>query len=86
MGECVKTDPSQMPENQSEPPGHEQRKRWVKVDVPEETFVLLHDMAAKSRMRIQPYLRRFLQEAWPYRTPGDDPNAMTFASDHQPVS
>jgi hypothetical protein len=84
MVECVKVDPRQMLENQSEPAGHDQRRRWVKVDVPEETFVLLHDMAAQSRMRIQPYLRRFLQEAWPYQSPGDNPGVRTFACDRQP--
>lgn len=39
------------------------RRRWVKVDVSEETFDHLHLVAAQSRMRIQPYLRRFLAEA-----------------------
>ncbi len=44
------------------------RRRWVKVDVTEETFDHLHLVAAQSRMRIQPYLRRFLAEAYPYES------------------
>lgn len=44
------------------------RRRWVKVDVSEETFDHLHLVAAQSRMRIQPYLRRFLSEARPYES------------------
>ena len=39
------------------------KRRWVKVDVDEEVFVRLHQRAAESRMRIQPYLRLFLAEA-----------------------
>ena len=44
------------------------RRRWVKVDVSEETFDHLHLVAAQSRMRIQPYLRRFLSEAHSYES------------------
>ena len=43
------------PENQSRPNG-KPRRRWVKVDVDEESFQNLHLMAAHSLMRIQPYL------------------------------
>ena len=57
------------PENQSRPNG-KPRRRWVKVDVDEESFQNLHLMAAHSLMRIQPYLRRFLAEARPYPDPG----------------
>lgn len=57
------------------------RRRWVKVDVPEDVFDSLHQMAAQSRMRVQPYLRRFLAEAWPYPSPSDNPEALTFSSD-----
>ena len=39
------------------------KRRWVKVDVDEEVFVSLHQRAAESRMRIQPYLRLFLADA-----------------------
>lgn len=41
-------------------------RRWVKVDVSPEVFDHLHDMAHESRMRMIPYLRRFLEEAWSY--------------------
>lgn len=57
------------------------RRRWVKVDVDEETFVSLHLKAAESRMRIQPYLRRCLAEVQAYG-PGKEP-AIPFSTDHQ---
>jgi hypothetical protein len=38
-------------------------RRWVKVDVSPEVFDHLHEMAAKSGMRIQPYLRKLLAAA-----------------------
>jgi len=79
MSETVKAAPSDLPAKPAEAPGTKSKRRWVKVDVSEENFVHLHDMAAESRMRIQPYLRRFLQEAWPYSTPGEETNATTFA-------
>lgn len=56
------------------------RRRWVKVDVEEEVFDSLHLMAAESRMRIQPYLRRFLAEAWPYTEPSDNRDTLSFSS------
>ncbi len=56
------------------------RRRWVKVDVDEEVFDSLHLMAAESRMRIQPYLRRLLAEAWPYTSPSDKLDALSFSS------
>ena len=58
----------------------EPRRRYIKVDVPEEVFVHVHDMANQSRMRLLPYLRRFLEEAWPYSTPGDRPDSISFSS------
>ena len=56
------------------------RRRWVKVDVEEEVFDSLHLMAAESRMRIQPYLRRFLAEAWPYPVSCETTDALSFSS------
>ena len=57
------------------------RRRWVKVDVDEAIFVSLHLRAAESRMRIQPYLRRYLAEAQAYAI-GKEP-AIPFSRDHQ---
>lgn len=48
------------------PPG----MRNIRVVVPEELFYRLHNMANASRMRFIPYMRRFLEEAWPYPPPG----------------
>ena len=57
----------QLPSPDSNPViGGKPRRRWVKVDVDEEIFVALHLHAADSRMRIQPYLRRFLAEGHSY--------------------
>ena len=56
------------------------RRRWIKVDVEEDVFVSLHLMAAESRMRIQPYLRKFLAEAHSYPEPSDNRNALSFSS------
>ena len=67
--------PEAQPRNSGKP-----RRRWVKVDVEEEVFDSLHLMAAQSRMRIQPYLRRFLAEAWPYSEPSDNRDALSFSS------
>ena len=60
------------------PPG----MRNIRVVVDEKTFVHLHDMANKSRMRFQPYLRRFLQEAKSYETPSKQPGAVSFGTGH----
>ena len=79
MSQTIKADPNNLPPKPSEEPEAKPKMRYVKVTVPEETFVRLHDMANESRMRIQPYLRRFLQEAWPYDTPSEETNATTFA-------
>lgn len=57
------------------------RRRWIKVDVPEDVFIHVHDMANKSRMRLLPYLRRFLREARSFESPGDQPGSMAFGSD-----
>jgi hypothetical protein len=43
------------------------RRRWIKVDVDEDLFHHLHVAAAQSRMRITPFLRRYLAEAEPYQ-------------------
>lgn len=67
--------PEAQPRNSGKP-----RRRWVKVDVEEEIFDSLHLMAAESRMRIQPYLRRFLAEAWSYSEPSDNRDALSFSS------
>ena len=56
------------------------RRRWVKVDVEEEVFNSLHLMAAESRMRIQPYLRRFLAEAWSYPVSCETTETLSFSS------
>lgn len=56
------------------------RRRYVKVDVPEDVFLHLHDMANESRMRFLPYLRRFLQEAWPYRNPSESADGIPFGT------
>ena len=57
------------------------RRRYIKVDVSEEVFVHVHDMANKSRMRLLPYLRRFLEDCCPFATPGDHPDSVSFESD-----
>ena len=69
----------EVPEAQSKSSG-KPRRRWVKVDVEEEVFDSLHLMAAESRMRIQPYLRRFLAEAWSYPVSCDATDALSFSS------
>lgn len=56
------------------------RRRYIKVDVSEEVFVHVHDMANKSRMRLLPFLRRTLEDACSFATPGDGPDALTFES------
>lgn len=56
------------------------RRRYIKVDVSEEVFVLVHDMANKSRMRLLPYLRRYLEECCPFSNPSDRPDSLTFES------
>ncbi len=42
-------------------------RRWIKVSVDEDLFHHLHIVAAQSRMRITPFLRRYLAEAEPYQ-------------------
>lgn len=39
------------------------RRRWIKLAVDEELFEQLHVAAARSRMRITPYLRWHLAQA-----------------------
>ncbi len=51
------------PNHTAAPPRH----RWVKVSVDEDLFHHLHIVAAQSRMRITPYLRRYLAEAEPFQ-------------------
>jgi hypothetical protein len=38
------------------------RRRWVKVDVDDELFAVLHIRAAESRMRFLPFVRKLLKE------------------------
>ena len=59
------------------PPG----MRNIRVLVPEETFILLHDVANQSRMRMQPYLRRYLHQAQPFPSPPSDGDPVTFSCD-----
>lgn len=56
------------------------RRRWVKVDVEEEVFNALHLLAAESRMRIQPFLRRYLAEARSYSVPAANGDTLSFSS------
>lgn len=39
------------------------RKRWVKVDVDQDVFDRIHIAAARSRLRLLPYLRQVLAAA-----------------------
>lgn len=71
-----------IPVPESAPPTTAKRRRWIKVDVEPEVFDDLHLKAAQSRMRIQPYLRRYLSEAQPYPA-GDSHQALSFSSDGQ---
>lgn len=41
-------------------------RRWVKLSVDESLFEHLHIAAAKSGLRITPYLRRHLAQAQPF--------------------
>lgn len=50
-------------------PPQQERRRWIKVDIDDDLFAKLHVMAAESRMRFQPYLRRCLSDASPYPLP-----------------
>ena len=51
----------------SRPAGAEPvRRRWVKLAVDESLFEHLHIAAAKSGMRITPYLRKHLEGALPF--------------------
>lgn len=70
----------------AEPPVPEKEKyrtpmgqRNIRVLVSEQVFVHLHDMAVQSRMRFQPYLRRWLAEARPFAASPSN-LARTFAS------
>lgn len=69
------------PVPESAPRNTEKRRRWIKVDVEPEVFDDLHLKAAQSRMRIQPYLRRYLSEASPYSSPSDNPETLTYSSE-----
>lgn len=46
-------------------PGHDAR-RWVKLSVDESLFEHLHIAAAKSGLRITPFLRKHLANAQPF--------------------
>ena len=74
----------EVPEAQSRHSG-KTRRRWVKVDVEEEVFDSLHLMAAQSRMRIQPYLRRFLAEACPYPASNSNGDTLSCSSSCPPT-
>lgn len=65
---------------EADPQNPDKRLRWVKVAVEEATFVDLHLMAAESRMRITPYLRRYLSEARPYPVPTGTDEVRSFSS------
>jgi len=67
-----------IPVPESAPRTTEKRRRWIKVDVEPEVFDDLHLKAAQSRMRIQPYLRRYLTEARSY--PKSEAGALSFSS------
>ena len=60
------------------------RRRWVKVDVDEKTFLMMHDCANKSRMRVSAYLRTLLDEANVYHqidgVPFESPSASAISS------
>ncbi len=68
-----------IPVPESAPQATEKRRRWIKVDVAPEVFDDLHLKAAQSRMRIQPYLRRYLSEAGSY-PPGENHQGLSFSS------
>lgn len=72
------SDPIPVPE--SAPRITEKRRRWIKVDVESEVFDDLHLKAAQSRMRIQPYLRRYLSEARPYPVTEESEPFLSFSS------
>lgn len=60
------------------------RRRWVKVDVDETTFLTMHDCANKSRMRVSMYLRTLLNDANVYHqsegVPFESPSVSTRSS------
>jgi hypothetical protein len=62
----------------------EPRRRWVKVDVEEQTFLTMHDCANKSRMRVSTYIRTLLNDANVYHqsdgVPFESPSASAIAS------
>ncbi len=57
------------------------RRRYIKVDVSEDVFIHVHDMANKSRMRLLPYLRRFLEDCCPFDVPNPHSDSVSFESD-----
>lgn len=69
-----------IPVPESAPPTTAKRRRWIKVDVEPEVFDDLHLKAAQSRMRIQPYLRRYLSEARPSSTTEKSETLLSFSS------
>lgn len=67
-------------DSESAPPTTAKRRRWIKVDVEPEVFDDLHLKAAQSRMRIQPYLRRYLSEAQSYPVPSESDDVLSFSA------
>jgi hypothetical protein len=61
---------STMPTDVNEEIRHKPRRPWVKVDVDEDTFLVMHDSANKSRMRVSTYIRTLLNDANVYHDDG----------------
>jgi len=55
------------PETSTHQAATRSRRRWIKVSVDEDLFHHLHIVAAQSRMRITPFLRRYLALAEPFQ-------------------
>lgn len=58
----------------------EPRRRYIKVDVAETTFIHVHDMANASRMRLLPYLRLYLKNAHTFQASGKHGDLAPFAT------
>lgn len=58
--------PNQAIPETSQIPAAPSRPRWIKISVDDELFHHLHIVAAQSRMRLTPYLRRYLAAAQPH--------------------
>lgn len=82
MSDDTQTDAAPQPTVPGERAEAKQRMRWVKVDVSQETFDLLHDAANASRMRIIPFLRRYLSQAKPFVCQASSHGTFSFSRDH----